>query len=183
MSAKKICGVCLLFAVLLGVAGLLLAARPAQAALTVLEQEPPACLSCHENLYYNYDTGKHYCLTEAATRCVDCHAGDPQALDEETAHAGLVVHPILNGDISRCQSCHVQDAQQHVDVFAALAGYSETVHIAGQAAPALPSEPAEEAARPVLDAKALVGMSVLLGVVTFLLVLCFLTNKACRLWA
>lgn len=178
MSAKKICGVCMLFVVLLGVAGLFLAARPAQAAPAVLEQEPPACLSCHENLYYNYDTGKHYCLTEAATRCVDCHAGDPQALDEETAHAGLVVHPILNGDISRCQTCHPQDAQEHVDTFAELAGYSAVVHVADQ----VPSSalPEEEVSQPLLDMKTVTGLVVILSVVAGLLVLCFFTNKACR---
>jgi cytochrome c553 len=83
----------------------------------------PACNSCHDNLYYNYDLGKLYCVSEARTRCVDCHAGDPTTLDKEAAHTNMEAHPVWDGNVSRCQSCHPQDCAAHVERFAVIAGF------------------------------------------------------------
>ncbi|MEW6094251.1 MAG: hypothetical protein AB1531_09830, partial [Chloroflexota bacterium] len=163
---------------------LILNAQPVQAGAGAMAAgETSSCLDCHENLYYNYDTGKHYCLTEASTRCMDCHEGDPEAIQEQAAHVGLVAYPIVNGDISRCESCHPQDAQAHVDTFAARAGYSPTVHIARQAQPSatLETTPIDEGtAATMLDKNTVLGISVILTVIAGLLVFCILTHKSCQ---
>ncbi len=184
MIAKKILAFSLLFALLLVAASQFLNTQPVQAdAGTMTAGGSSFCLNCHEDLYYNYDTGKYYCLTEASTRCVDFHAGYPLAAQEQAAHVGLVAYPIVNGDISRCESCHPQDAQAHVDTFAARAGYSPTVHMARQAQPSTTLETSpidEETAALVLDKKAALGISVILTVIAGLLVFCILTHKACH---
>ena len=92
--------------------------RPADAATE------PACNTCHDNLYYLYDSGKAYCTTEARSRCVDCHGGDPAALDEATAHAGMIAHPVTNGDVSSCRDCHGEEYEAYVRTFGDIAGYS-----------------------------------------------------------
>ena len=185
MFAKKVLVFSLLLTILVVTIGLLANTHPAQAQGTVLAASgSSSCLRCHENRYYNYDTGNHYCLTVASTRCVDCHAGDPEALQEEAAHAGLVSYPIINGDISRCESCHSEDAQAHVDTFAALAGYSPIVHVARQVQPLITVEsavPEEVGTRFLLDTKAAIGVSVIMTVLVALFILCMMTNKACHL--
>jgi len=95
-----------------------------------------ACVSCHEDLYYLHDTGKWYCVTEAGTRCTDCHDGDPSALQEAAAHTGLVAYPVRDGDTSRCQGCHPNDYAAHVQEFARIAGISETIYVSVAYTPA-----------------------------------------------
>lgn len=180
MFKKNIFTFSLIAAILVVIAGLLLHTQPASADSGTLNGHTSSCLGCHEDLYYNYDTGKHYCLTEASTRCVDCHAGNPEALDEKTAHAGLIVHPILNGDISRCKSCHQQDAQAHADTFAALAGYSSVVSVAAQVQPVSEAQVVEEPKQEALDAKVVAGISIVVAVVVALFVFCILTNRSCH---
>ena len=83
--------------------------------------EEQACLSCHELMYYNYDSGKWYCLNERAGDCTSCHEGNPTSLQEEEAHAGLIVHPTRH-DGEKCQQCHPQDAAAHIEKFDEIAG-------------------------------------------------------------
>jgi cytochrome c553 len=181
MFKKSILSIALIAAILLVAAGLLIQTKPAQASAEKLAaSDTSSCLSCHENRYFQHDTGNLYCLTEAAARCVDCHAGNPEAFEEKAAHAGLVAYPILNGDISRCENCHEQDAQAHVDTFAALAGYSQNVFVAEQVQPSVVVAQAEETSRVTLDAKTLTGISVILTVIAGMFVFCFLTNKSCH---
>ena len=120
----------LLSITLLGLTALALptvvAAHPAQ---TEIVQTEPACNSCHDNLYYLYDRGKAYCVYQARTRCVDCHNGDPTALDKATAHTNLVAWPVRAGDYSKCQSCHPQDTEARVKKFAAIAGFSSAADV------------------------------------------------------
>jgi len=179
MSPKRI-PLCLV--VLITLAGALAwigGARAAQARAQAALTGASSCLSCHENLYYLHDLGNYYCLTEASARCIDCHAGDPQALQKDPAHAGLVAYPIVNGDISRCQACHQQDAQAHVETFAELAGFSPNIHVAAPVRPVVQAEaPAPQ--RPTPAARTWVGVSALLAVIASLLAFCFLTHRACR---
>ena len=104
-------------------------------------QITPNCLSCHENLYLNYDTGKHYCVSEASDRYVNCHGGDPQATTMEEAHLNRSAHPMLMGDATQCAECHLDDCAEHVDLFAEFAGMSDEIYIA---APLTPSQQAQE---------------------------------------
>lgn len=169
----------LIAAALLVTAGILFHAQPVQASnATFADGGTSSCLTCHENRYFQYDTGNIYCLTEASARCVDCHGGDPNAPDEATAHAGMLTHPIVNGDISRCETCHGTAAQSHVDTFAALAGYSETVIVADQVQPS--AAQAAEAAPVKLDGKMITGITVIATVLAGLFVFCFFTNKSCH---
>jgi hypothetical protein len=108
--------------------GLATLTQPARAvalpAQPEIAQTESACNNCHDNQYYLYDRGKAYCVAHARTRCVDCHNGDPTALDKITAHTNLVAWPVRAGNDSKCQSCHRQDVKAHVERFAAIAGFS-----------------------------------------------------------
>jgi len=89
------------------------------------EPYPPpqqgTCISCHENLYFLHDTGKWYCLRDAP---MGCHGGDPTAVTKEQAHANRTAHPIINGNIARCQECHPEEASERVQIFRDVAGIS-----------------------------------------------------------
>jgi hypothetical protein len=87
-------------------------------------ESPSNCIVCHENLYYLYDTGKHFCVTEARQRCSDCHGGDPSATDKDAAHHHRSAHPVVNEDVSTCQQCHPNDCDDYVQKFAQVAGIS-----------------------------------------------------------
>lgn len=100
---------------------LFLGAMPAQADIQP-QTESPACLKCHEDLYYLHDTGKWYCINEASDRCVLCHGGDPTTLVKEEAHYNRAAHPVINEDISKCQQCHPTDCNEHVVMFEQVAG-------------------------------------------------------------
>ena len=117
-------GIVLVIALAIGIAVLVL---PVQASLEHPRPNSgmvePACNSCHDNLYFNYDRGKAYCVGSARTRCVDCHDGDPTAFDKAAAHANLVAYPVVNGDDSRCQGCHQVDSAARVVRFAEIAGF------------------------------------------------------------
>lgn len=183
MFKKSTLSFVLITAILMITLGILMRTQPAQAsAETFAENGASSCLTCHENRYYQHDTGNHYCLTDAAARCVDCHAGDPEAFEEKAAHAGLIVYPILNGDISRCESCHAEAAQAHVDTFAQLAGFSANVIVAEQVQPSGLSQTAgaEVKNQGLLNGKVVVGLTVLLTVIAGLFTFCFLINRSCH---
>ena len=97
------------------------------AALSQLKEntEEPACNSCHDNLYYNHDLGKYYCVANARTRCVACHSGDPTSLDKAIAHMNMEAYPVRGSDLSKCLSCHPRDCDKYVDKFAAVAGFRQ----------------------------------------------------------
>ncbi len=85
-------------------------------------ETPSNCIVCHEKLYYLHDTGKYFCINEASQRCADCHDGDPAATDKEAAHNGRSAHPVVNGDISKCQECHPADCDTYIEKFSQVAG-------------------------------------------------------------
>jgi hypothetical protein len=128
----------------------------------------PACNACHDNLYYLYDNGKAYCVGAARTRCVDCHGGDPAALDKAAAHAGMAAHPVTDGDISSCQNCHPQDYDARIQTFGDIAGYSTGAWVSQASYQFAPPE-ASETMAPEMDveetswtAKILLGLAALL---------------------
>lgn len=91
------------------------------------EPVPPkddGCISCHESLYYLYDTGKDFCLCVEKMTCTCCHGGNPQSLVEEEAHEGMVLYPITR-DASQCQQCHQVDYQERVERFTLVAGVND----------------------------------------------------------
>lgn len=92
--------------------------------------ESSTCLSCHENLYYLYDTGKWFCVAKAPMMCVNCHGGDPTAVDQTAAHQHLETHPVINGDTTTCRQCHVNDCAERVQQFDRIAGINENIKIA-----------------------------------------------------
>jgi hypothetical protein len=103
----------------------------------------PACMTCHENQYYLYDTGTWYCITEARDRCVNCHSGNADALTEQEAHAGLVANPFHDGGI-RCQECHLEDTEARIEKVASYTGFHESIQVEPYAPHAAVSETGSE---------------------------------------
>jgi len=139
-------GIVLMIILAIGIAVLVL---PVQASLEQSQPNSgmvePACNSCHDNLYYNYDMGKAYCVGSARTRCVDCHDGDPTAFDKAAAHTNLVAYPVINGDDSRCQGCHQADSAARVERFAEIAGFRQMQNITNAAYNFTPQAPSTAA--------------------------------------
>lgn len=90
------------------------------------------CVLCHQSQYQNFDNGKSFCLSEDPMRCVDCHGGNPTATTKEAAHYDRSAHPVVEGDISKCDTCHFGDATKRVETFDQVAGLS-SVHLASPA--------------------------------------------------
>lgn len=95
-------------------------AMPA-AAQTPHPDKDESCMTCHENLYVLYDTGKWYCMCGTRARCTYCHGGTLNTLDETTAHTGLIANPVRDNRAA-CQTCHPDDYQAHIDKFIAIGG-------------------------------------------------------------
>jgi hypothetical protein len=128
MKEKKI----FTFVVIASIAGfvlllLSLAVTPAYAQSQTPDVENGTCISCHEDLYFNHDTGNWFCLRESPMRCIDCHGGDPTATTQETAHYDRSAHPVVNEDISRCQECHTDadECCECVSKFEQIAGIKQ----------------------------------------------------------
>lgn len=88
-----------------------------------------ACVACHEEQYYLYDTGKWYCLCSVPMNCSCCHGGDPNAVTKDAAHLGMVANPV-QGDASTCQKCHPDEYALRVQQFASLGGISSPAPLA-----------------------------------------------------
>ncbi len=147
MSAKRFVQVLLPIA-LAGViaASLILIISPVGAQEEAAPALSSSCIVCHEDLYYLYDTGKWYCVAEARDRCADCHAGNPNSIQIDVAHTGLIAYPVVNGDVTKCKECHPQDYSAHVQKFAETAGFpvvyvAEPVTISSQSGNVLPAAP------------------------------------------
>jgi len=110
---------------ILVLAGYPVHALVSQASLSA-QSNNSSCITCHEDLYYLHDTGKSYCITAHKDRCVNCHEGNPDVLNKDQAHLGLIAYPQKN-DGEKCQECHAQDAQVRLDEFASMGGYKPIV--------------------------------------------------------
>jgi hypothetical protein len=102
--------------------------RPVQvSAAHVKDSTPNSCLTCHENLYYLYDTGKLYCLTDHTDRCINCHEGNAMVVKKEESHMGLISHPQENNG-KKCLECHTQqDAQTRLVTFESEGGFDAVI--------------------------------------------------------
>jgi hypothetical protein len=99
----------------------LILGKPVQvAAAPLANSSSNSCLTCHEDRYYLHDTGRYYCMTERADRCVNCHQGNPAAIDEAASHLGLIAHPQENNG-EKCLQCHAQDVQVRLEKLASAA--------------------------------------------------------------
>jgi hypothetical protein len=78
-----------------------------------------SCLSCHAGLYMLHDTGKWYCMCGTQACCSDCHGGVVGAYDYESAHEGLIAHPLRESS-AVCQQCHGMDTVSYVNKFIAM---------------------------------------------------------------
>jgi hypothetical protein len=132
-----------------------IAVSPAYAQTPSQDVDNGTCVTCHEDLYFNHDTGNWFCLRESPMRCVDCHGGDPTATTQETAHYDRSAHPVVNGDISRCQECHTDadECCECVTKFDQVAGIKQVKLVSPvpvSSAPELvPGLPAVEEQEPV----------------------------------
>lgn len=153
--------------------GLAAIALPAHAAVVPTQPEiaqpEQACNSCHDNQYYLYDRGKAYCVAQARTRCVDCHNGDPTALDIAIAHTNLVAKPVIAGDYSKCQSCHPRDTMRRVDRFAAIAGFSAAANVSQGSYSFTPSPVSSAAPTLLADDDLSWQLKIMIGLATALL--------------
>lgn len=89
--------------------------------------EPDKCVTCHAGQYQNYDNGKSFCLDDAPMRCIACHGGDAAATTKAAAHYDRSAHPVIGGDISRCNTCHLNEAADKAKTFNKVAGLSDIV--------------------------------------------------------
>jgi hypothetical protein len=106
-----------------------------QAHLARAQKETPVaqtkCRTCHEDLYYLYDTGKWYCLCGRQRICTDCHNGNADTMDVKLAHEGVIENPIQENSAA-CQDCHPEEAEARIAKFSMIAG------IDPEATPAIP---------------------------------------------
>lgn len=111
------------------------------------------CIGCHEDLYFNHDTGQWFCIRESPMSCVFCHGGDPTATTQEGAHYDRSAHPVVNEDISVCRDCHPEDCFDCVSAFDRVAGIKDVRMaapvIAPHASKQIPGLPATEKQEPV----------------------------------
>lgn len=96
------------------------------------------CVSCHDDQYYLYDSGKYFCLCEAPMHCVYCHGGRVDSYEKEIAHEGLVLYPTRD-QAQRCQTCHEEDYMSRIVKFDAIAGISPTSQVVITATPVEPA--------------------------------------------
>jgi DNA-binding transcriptional ArsR family regulator len=107
----------------------LILGKPVQvAAAPLANSSSNSCLTCHEDRYYLHDTGRYYCMTERADRCVNCHQGNPAAIDEAASHLGLIAHPQENNG-EKCLQCHAQDVQVRLEKLASAATISRHLRV------------------------------------------------------
>jgi hypothetical protein len=108
-----------------------------------------SCKNCHEvqgKDPVNND-GKGWHTSHAfGDFCYACHGGNNQSMDEAAAHTGMV--PPLSDTKTACQSCHPDDLDARVKVYADIlgvtagSGTSATPAAASTAAPAATTAPA-----------------------------------------
>ena len=94
-----------------------------------------SCFTCHEDLYYLYDLGNNYCITEHKDRCVNCHEGNPTVMNKDDSHLGLIAHPQKDNG-AKCVECHKEETAIYLAKFKSLGGYKPVI----EAPPYTPSK-------------------------------------------
>jgi len=105
------------------------------------------CITCHEDQYYLYDSGKWYCIAEAQDRCENCHAGNAGEVHKTEAHLGLIAHPLTDGG-QRCQTCHAGDTEKFIQAVISRTGYQAPLQVEPYV-PIIPVDPAAPISLPV----------------------------------
>ena len=85
-----------------------------------------SCFTCHEDLYYLYDLGNNYCITEHKDRCLNCHEGNPAEMNKDEAHLGLIAHPQKDNGV-QCLECHKEETAAYLAKFKSLGGYKQVI--------------------------------------------------------
>ena len=96
---------------------------PAANAKAQCGSQASSCKNCHEvqgqDSVNSDGTGWHQSHA-FGDFCYLCHAGNNQAMDEATAHTGMV--PPLSDVKAACQSCHPNDLMERAQVYATVLG-------------------------------------------------------------
>jgi hypothetical protein len=109
-----------------------------------------SCKNCHEVQAKDpvNNDGKSWHTAHAfGDFCYICHGGNQQAADETAAHTGLV--PPLSDVKASCQSCHANDLEARVQVYASALGVTPgaaAAPAAGSSAAATPTPAAASSA-------------------------------------
>jgi hypothetical protein len=100
-----------------------------------------SCKNCHETMAQmpiNNDGTTWHTQHQQIDACVNCHAGNPQSMDKDASHAGMVP---WEADIKAgCYSCHPDDYQALAGGYAAALG----VTLGGGGSGAVPAQPTSE---------------------------------------
>lgn len=80
--------------------------------------EDSTCKTCHEESYPVYGTGEWHEIHARKDCCWNCHGGNSQSMDKDTAHAGMVLNP-LTDTYQDCYACHPYDYDERATVFGA----------------------------------------------------------------
>ena len=87
--------------------------------------EDSGCYACHQERYWLFDRGKAACFCAMQGRCTDCHAGQPEELDADLAHAGLISSPARD-NAAACARCHPGDYQARAQTILSTFGSGPT---------------------------------------------------------
>ena len=109
----------LLTASLVFVASLLLGSPIPVSAQCGTGQQLSSCVNCHQQQAAFSGNGDWHRLHAGKNTCVDCHGGNPTALDEAQAHLGIFANP-LTDVYTNCHTCHPSEFQQRAGSFAAI---------------------------------------------------------------
>ncbi len=108
-----------------GFLGMVISPALAAGSIGQTGESPSSCLTCHQDQYLLYDSGKWYCLCPLQANCVYCHQGNPDSVRVESAHEGLVRDPLQHAD-EICRPCHGDDYPTYVEEFVGRAGALHT---------------------------------------------------------
>ena len=115
---------------------------PAQHADAQCGSQASSCKNCHEvqgQKPVNNDGTTWHKSHAFGDFCYICHAGNQQATDKDTSHAGMV--PPLQDIKASCQQCHPNDLQERAQVYATALGVEIKTGSTSIATPVLTSGP------------------------------------------
>ena len=139
----SVAGIGILLVIIITVMGL---QRPTVITITPsLTGQPERCLTCHNGI--EAISPSH---SIAQFGCVSCHGGDALAVDEATAHTGLIVNPAsLDNAQKYCGNCH--EAQVILVQRDIMNTYAGAISLIRQAYGLQPDNTAQYAAQAVGD--------------------------------